>query len=93
VLSVGAISVLGASRRIATSAASGSQGNFHFPQLRSAFPNFDASLLMSLVTELRSLNLLRVQEGAVRLPQHDECLLELTPIGRRFVERFIEGNI
>jgi hypothetical protein len=91
-LSTGAISVLGASHRIATTAPSGSQGQFHFPQLRSAFPQFDPSLLMSLTSELRGLNLLRVQEGAIRVAGHDEVLLELTPIGRRFVERFIQGN-
>jgi hypothetical protein len=37
-LSIGAISVLGAARRIATSAPLGSQGHFHFTQLRSSFP-------------------------------------------------------
>jgi hypothetical protein len=39
------------------------------------------------------LNLLRIQEGAVRLPEHGEVLMEVTAIGRRFVERFIEGNM
>lgn len=92
-LSIGAISVLGAARRIATSAPSGSQEHFHFTQLRSSFPQFNSSLLMSLVSELRSLNLLRVQEGSVRMPDHGEVLVELTPIGRRFVEKFIEGNM
>jgi hypothetical protein len=47
----------------------------------------------SLVSELRSLNLLRVQEGGIQMPDHGEVLLELTPIGQRFVERFIEGNM
>jgi len=64
-LSSGAISVLGAALRIATKAPSGSQGHFHFAQLNSAFPQFEASLLMSLVSELRSLNLLRIQEGGI----------------------------
>jgi hypothetical protein len=91
-LSIGAISVIGASYQIAISPSS-SQGNFHFPQLRKEFPQFDPSLLMSLVSELRSLNLLRVQEGGIRTPDHDEVLLELTSIGKRFVERFIEGNM
>jgi hypothetical protein len=45
------------------------------------------------VSELRSLNLLRVQEGAIRTSEYGEALLELTPIGRRFVERFIEGKM
>jgi hypothetical protein len=90
-LSIGAISVLGAAHHIAT--ASGSQRHFHFPQLRSLLPQFEPSLLMSLVSELRSLNLLRVQDGGIRMPDHGEVLLELTPIGQRFVERFIEGNM
>src|ERR1700730_735366 len=72
-----------------SSAASGSQRHFHFPQLRSLLPQFEPSLLMSLVSELRSLNLLRAQEGSIRMPEHSEVLLELTPIGQRFVERFI----
>jgi hypothetical protein len=92
-LSIGAISVLGAARHIAITAPSGTQGHFRFPQLSSALPQFDSSLLMSLVSELRSLNLLRVQDGAVSLSDHSQVLLEVTPIGRRFVERFIEGHM
>jgi hypothetical protein len=93
-LSIGAILVLGAAHRIVTaSSASISQRSFHFPQLRSLFSQYDPSLLMSLVSELRSVNLLRVQDGGIRMPDHDEVLLELTPIGQRFVERFIEGNM
>jgi hypothetical protein len=85
--------VLGASRYIATTAPSGPLQTFHFNQLSKAFPQFDPSLLMSLVTELRGLNLLRVQEGAIRLADHSEILVEVTPIGSRFAERFIEGKM
>jgi hypothetical protein len=92
-LSIGAISVLGAAHRIASTAGQGTQGHFQFDQLRNSFMQFDASLLMSLVSELRALNLLRVQEGAIRMPDHGEILLELTPIGVRLVERFIEGKM
>jgi hypothetical protein len=92
-LSIGSILVLGAARHIATTAASGTQGHFHFNQLSNALPQFDSSLLMSLVSELRSLNLLRIQEGAIRMPDSSEVLVEVTPIGRRFVERFLEGNM
>jgi hypothetical protein len=91
--SVGALSVLGATRRIAATAGQGAQGNFQFGQLRTSFPRFDASLLMSLVSELRALNLVRVQEGAIRMPDYGEVLLEPTPIGSRLVERFIEGKM
>ncbi len=92
-LSIGAISVLGAARNIATSANSGSQAHFNFTQLRDLFPQFEPSLLMSLVSELRGLNLLRVQEGSIRIPDNSHVLLEVTPIGQRFVERIIEGKI
>ncbi len=47
---------------------------------------------MSLVSELRALNLVRVQEGGIRMPDHGEMLIEVTPIGLRLVERFIEGK-
>ena len=87
-LSVGAIAVLGASRHITAA-----QANFNLDPLRNLFPEFDTSLLMSLVRELENLNLLRVQEGNIRMSDHGELLLELTPIGRRFVERFIEGDM
>jgi hypothetical protein len=91
-LSVGALSVLGAARRTASTSGQGGQSNFQFSQLRSSFPQFDTSFLMSLVSELRALNLLRVQEGAIRIPDHGEVLLEITPVGLRLVERFIEGR-
>jgi hypothetical protein len=92
-LSTGAISVLGAARQIAMKASSGGQGQFYFLQLRNLFPEFEASFLMSLVSELRGLNLLRVQERPIRTPDYGEVSLELTPIGRRFVDQFIEGNM
>jgi len=91
-LSIGAISVLGAARAIAISAPMGGQGHFHFDQLRDAFPSYDVSLTMSLVSELRGLNLLHVQEAGIKMPDYGNYLLDLTPIGLRFVERFIEGS-
>lgn len=91
-LSIGAISVLGAARAIAISAPMGGQGHFHFDQLRDAFPSYDVSLTMSLVSELRGLNLLHVQEAGIKVPDYGNYLLDLTPIGLRFVERFIEGS-
>jgi hypothetical protein len=89
-LSVGAIGVLGASCQ---KAASNPHGHFHFLQLREAFPQFEPSRRMSLVSELRSLNLLRVQDSGIRMPDDSQALLELTPIGRRFVQRVIEGQL
>ncbi len=92
-LSIGAITVLGAARRVATTAGQGSQGHFNFSQLHETVPQMDASLLMSLVSELRGFNLIHVQEPPIKMPDYANYLLELTPIGRRFVERFIEGSM
>ncbi len=89
-LSIGAITVLGAARHIATTFPAGTPGQFHFPQLAATFPRFEPSFLVSLATELQSLNLLQMQNGAIRLPDHGEALVQLTPIGRRFADRFID---
>ena len=91
-LSIGAITVLGAARTIAATSGQGAQRSFQFDQLRNAFPGFDPSLVMSLVSELSALNLVRIQEGGIRMPDHSEILIEVTPIGVRLVERFIEGK-
>jgi hypothetical protein len=72
--------------------AQGPADDLLFDQLRNAFPGFDPSLVMSLVSELSALNLVRIQEGGIRMPDHSEILIEVTPIGVRLVERFIEGK-
>jgi hypothetical protein len=69
----------------------GTRGNIYVSQLIPLM-GIDPSLLMSLVSELRSLNLLRVQDGGIRLPDDSQALIELTAIGDRFVRRFIEGQ-
>ena len=92
-LSIGAISVLGAARRIAQTAGQGPQRGFQFDQLRSEFSNFDPSFVMSLVSELTALNLLRTQEGTIKLPDYGEVLVEITPLGVKLVEQFIEGRM
>jgi hypothetical protein len=71
----------------------GTQRSFQFDHLRNAFPSFDASLVMSLVSELSALNLVRTQAGAIRMPDDSGTLVELTPIGLRLVERIIEGKM
>lgn len=91
-LSTGAISVLGAVRLFVHGAPAGIRGNIHLPQLRNALPSIDPSLFMSLVSELRGLNLVRVQEGGIRLVDDSQVLIELTQIGERFARRFIEGH-
>jgi hypothetical protein len=92
-LSIGAISVLGAVRHLVRSAPPGIRSNVYPPQLRTALTGIDPSLLMSLVSELRSLKLVRVEDGGIRLPDDSQALIELTPLGDRFVHRFIEGHI
>lgn len=92
-LSIGAIAVLGAARTTAATSGQGTQRSFQFGQLRTSFPGYEPSLLMSLVSELRALNLVRVQEGGIRMPDHGEILIEVTPIGLRLVEQFIEGKM
>ncbi len=84
-LSIGAISVLVVARQIAKT-----DKLFHFHVLRGAFDELDESLVMSFLSELRSLNLVHVLEGA---RTQAEALIEVTPIGERFVERFIEGKM
>jgi hypothetical protein len=48
---------------------------------------------MSLVTELSALNLVSLDIPAIKISEYGNYALELTPIGNRFVERFIEGNM
>jgi hypothetical protein len=91
-LSIGAIAVLGAARTTAANSGQGTQRSFQFGQLRTSFPEFEPSLLMSLVSELRALNLVRIQEGGIRMPDYGDLLVEVTPIGLRLVEQFIEGK-
>jgi len=91
-LSIGAITVLGAARKMGSTSGQGMQRSFQFDRLRNAFPEFDASLVVSLVSELRALNLVRTQEGPVRMPDSSEILVEVTPIGVRLVGRFIESK-
>jgi hypothetical protein len=86
-LSIGAISVLCRARRIAAT-----NRQVHFAALLSAFPQFEPSLLMSLASELRGLNLVRIQEGAIRMPNDEQALLDVTPIGRRFVDNFLSES-
>ena len=95
-LSIGAITVLGVARKVIgrSNIQPNSDGNQSVPfeQLRNELPQFDLSLLMGLVSELNSLNLLRI-EGRPSIPtaQYGNYPLSLTPLGGRFVDRFIDG--
>jgi hypothetical protein len=90
-LSIGAITVLGAARRLA--AIPGTHGRINFDQLHPQFTQMEPSLLMSLASELNALNLLHITEPPMKTPDYGNYALELTPIGKRFVEQFIEGSL
>jgi hypothetical protein len=94
-LSIGAIAVLGATRQLRTSHPSSQtmRIRIEFSQLRQKFPQMEASLLMSLVSELNALNLLTLDIPPIKISEYGNYALELSPIGERFVEQFIEGHI
>jgi hypothetical protein len=71
----------------------GTQGRINFDQLHPQFSEMEPSLLMSLASELNALNLLHITEPGIRMPDYGNYALALTPIGKRFVERFIEGRM
>jgi hypothetical protein len=95
-LSIGAITMLGAARNIAhrsniTPDQNGGR-TIQFEVLHAELKGWDLSLLMGLVSELNSYNLLRIEgTPAIAMPQYGNYPLTLTPLGARFVERFIEG--
>jgi hypothetical protein len=94
-LSIGAIAVLGATRQLATSqpASQTMRIRIEFSQLhQQKFPQMEASLVMSLVSELNALNLLTLDIPAIKISEYGNYALELSPIGKRFVEQFIEGH-
>jgi hypothetical protein len=95
-LSIGAITVLGMARNIVRegkiSADSNGGQTFSFEQLHAELREWDLSLLMGLVSELNSYNLLRIEgRPAIITSKHGNYPLTLTPLGTRFVDRFIEG--
>jgi hypothetical protein len=92
-LSVGALYILGVVHEIAS-----------LPLLRSSFPfgelqtktNRERSFLMSMVSELRALNLIYSQEPSVHQvgdKEFDGFFMHLTPIGKKLFEQFIEGKM
>ncbi|HEX4117727.1 MAG TPA: hypothetical protein VHX99_02905 [Rhizomicrobium sp.] len=91
-LSIGAINVLKVAFDIRSRAPMSQRGTFQFQQLRDELKDFETSLLMGLVSELRGMNFIEVQEPGIRVPDYGNFLLELTPVGKRFVERFILGE-
>ena len=92
-LSSGAIAVLGASIQIrAPRHASGGDSSFNFDELKRKLSHLNPNLVLGLATELRSLNLLHITEGVITGRDYEGYLLQVTPLGSRFAERFVEGG-
>ncbi len=89
-LSIGAIALIGAVRQLIKIPQSNNR--VEFGTVCARFPAMDISLLMSLVSELNALNLVHLVEPAMRLADYENYVIELTPIGARFVDRFLEGK-
>jgi hypothetical protein len=95
-LSIGAITVLGAVRHISATHPRGPNvDTISFGDPRAKLPQMEPALIRSLVAELRSFHLVRVQEGGIRgyaEAEDDGSLLTLSPIGTSLIERFIEDR-
>lgn len=59
-----------------------------FANISSSFSDMPPSLLMGLVTELNSQHLVQITVPTVRLENYANYALELTDLGRNFVERY-----
>lgn len=85
-LSIGAITVLGAARRL-------QRQQFAFRDLALQLPNEDPELVRSLVSELQGWHLVHVLEGQITVADYSHISIRVTPLGMRFVRRFIEGEM
>jgi hypothetical protein len=90
-LSIGAIAFLGTVREL-TKPFPQLNNRVDFGPVSAHFPQMGVSLLMSLATELDSLNLIHIVEPGIRTPNYGNYAIELTPIGTRFVDRFLNGG-
>ena len=62
---------------------------FNFLNINSKIPDLDPSLIMGLISELNSTNLVHMTGvPGVRTPDYANYPIELTELGSRFVERF-----
>lgn len=89
-LSIGAIAFLGVVRQL-TKPFPQLNSRIDFGPVSARFPEMDVSLLMSLATELNSLNLIHIVEPAIKVQNYGNYAIELTPIGARFVDHFLGG--
>jgi hypothetical protein len=93
-LSSGAIAALGAALQIRSPRhASGGDTPISFNELRQKMADYNADLILSLASELRSLNLMHVTEGAIPGSNFEHYAFRVTPMGSRFAERFIQGRM
>lgn len=95
-LSIGAMSTLAIARAIVhrSNITPDAHGNwtFRFEDLRSDLVNVDLALLMGLLSELNALNLVRIEgRPSIAMPEYGNYPLSLTPLGARFVDRFINS--
>lgn len=95
-LSIGAINVLGAAYNLRLGAQGDNEGNLNleFGRIRNRLGTVDPHLLMGLIAELNTFNLMRFGRPlAISLPNFESHPVQLTPLGIRFVERFIDGRM
>lgn len=89
-LSIGAVRLLATAYGMATSKGpinlQGRVWAFDFRSLRTQAPSIDPFLMMGLIGELNSVNLLHVRTSGVPEPDYGNYGLELTPLGWRFVK-------
>lgn len=94
-LSIGAIEVLGHAVDLARKSKPQQYRvepfRFDFEQLQRRMPKTDAFLLMGLVGELNSVNLIHLAGApTIATPAYANYPIQLTPLGVRFCERLIE---
>lgn len=84
-LSIGALRVMTEIYRRCSSSA---QNRTDFSNISSSFPDISPSLVMGLISELNSLHLVQVTIPTVRTVNYGNYPVELTDLGRKFVERY-----
>jgi len=94
-LSIGAIEVLGHTVNLARKSKPEQYRvdpfRFDFEQLQDRMPKTDAFLLMGLVGELNSANLIHLAGApTIATPAYANYPIQLTPLGVRFCERLLE---
>ena len=66
---------------------------FTFPEVKQKLPDTDQAIVFGLASELRSFNLLQITEALVGGSNPENYGYQVTPVGLRFVQRFIEGRM